>query len=198
MTLRCRSPKQAPGPLSHQQYRVRLAACHALSRLVICGGTACVEQLGPVMSKRMCDCLGFYFFFSGSLNYDMRASPWLLMVFLKRLCIAFCFCCCCCCCSLSVALDRNSSVRLAAVETAACWLAGSEREVYDALALPAVLRGLSDPAEQTAAAAVREMDVLGAAVEEDYEDEIRQKLAGRKGEDAYVLFCCFFFFSQNG
>jgi hypothetical protein len=74
----------------------------------------------------------------------------------------------------TLVLDRNTSVRAAAVQTVKAWLSCRDREVYDALVLPIILQALTDPIPAVQEAASKAMDALGAQYEQDYADEIKQ------------------------
>ncbi|CAK9268553.1 unnamed protein product [Sphagnum jensenii] len=130
--------------LSHNHYRVRVAALKAIRRLVMCGAHDAIYELTAYRDPNLIPIKCFY-------EPDPKTHYFAVL-----------------------ATDRNSSAREELYRTIACWLCElGERKEHESRLVPYLLAGFQDPSPHLRELAFKLMEEVGLQYEEENEKEVK-------------------------
>ncbi|CAK9219300.1 unnamed protein product [Sphagnum troendelagicum] len=130
--------------LSHNHYRVRVAALKAIHRLVMCGAHDAIYELTAYRDPNLIPIKCFY-------EPDPKTHYFAVL-----------------------ATDRNSSAREELYRTIACWLCElGERKEHESRLVPYLLAGFQDPSPHLRELAFKLMEEVGLQYEEENEKEVK-------------------------
>ncbi|CAM6007610.1 unnamed protein product [Sphagnum balticum] len=130
--------------LSHNHYRVRVAALKAIRRLVMCGAHDAIYELTAYRDPNLIPIKCFY-------EPDPKTHYFAVL-----------------------ATDRNSSAREELYRTIACWLCElGERKEHESRLVPYLLAGFQDPSPHLRELAFKLIEEVGLQYEEENEKEVK-------------------------